>query len=315
MHRITTILSLTLAALLICLSACGEAASPAPASSDSTPSTLRVVATVAMVADLVEHVAGDRAQVTTLLGPGTDPHLYKPTPSDLRALESARIVFYAGLKLEGKMELTLQSLTARVPTKAVTDAIPRDQLRAFEGHPGDFDPHVWFDVALWARCIESVRDELIALDPASADTYRANAAAYTARLGELDAHIRAQLATIPKERRVLLTAHDAFGYFGRAYDIEVLGVQGMSTESEASLKDINTLVATLVDRRIPAVFVESSVPKKNIEALIEGAASRGHTVTIGGELFSDAMGAAGTPEGTYVGMVEHNVRTIVEALR
>lgn len=315
MHRITTILSLTLAALLICLSACGEAASPAPASSDSTPSTLRVVATVAMVADLVEHVAGDRAQVTTLLGPGTDPHLYKPTPSDLRALESARIVFYAGLKLEGKMELTLQSLTARVPTKAVTDAIPRDQLRAFEGHPGDFDPHVWFDVALWARCIESVRDELIALDPASADTYRANAAAYTARLGELDAHVRAQLATIPKERRVLLTAHDAFGYFGRAYDIEVLGVQGMSTESEASLKDINTLVETLVDRRIPAVFVESSVPKKNIEALIEGAASRGHTVTIGGELFSDAMGAAGTPEGTYVGMVEHNVRTIVEALR
>jgi manganese/zinc/iron transport system substrate-binding protein len=308
-------LALALAACLSLLpTGCGK---PAPSSTPpaGTSPKLRVVATVGMVADLVRHVAGEHAEVTVLLGPGTDPHLYKPTPGDLRTLEGAQIVFASGLALEGKMEQTLTSLAKRLPMVAVTDAIPRDKLRAFADHPGAYDPHVWFDVQLWAACITPVEEALAKLDPQHAREYRANAVAYLATLTELDIRVREQIATIPKEKRVLVTAHDAFGYFGRTYDIEVLGVQGMSTESEASLKDINDLVHTLVTRGVPAVFVESSVPKKNIEALLQGAAARGHVIRVGGELYSDAMGPANTPEGTYIGMIEHNVRTIVEALR
>jgi manganese/zinc/iron transport system substrate-binding protein len=275
---------------------------------------LRVVATTGMVADLARVVGGDRVAVTGLMGEGVDPHLYKASPGDVRLLTSAQVIFYSGLLLEGRMVDVLVKLANRKPTFAVTERFPADRLREppeFHGHP---DPHVWFDPRLWAMAVERVRDALIEVDPAGRATYEANAAAYAKELDTLHAWITAEVERIPPQQRILVTAHDAFGYLGAAYGIRVLGIQGISTDSEASLKDINGLVDLLVKERVPAVFVESSVPRKTIDALVEGCRSRGHEVRVGGELFSDALGKAGTPEGTYLGMVRHNVRTIVTGL-
>jgi manganese/zinc/iron transport system substrate-binding protein len=265
-----------------------------------------------MVADLARRVGGDRIDVVVLMGPGVDPHLYKATPGDVRALESADIVFSSGLHLEGKLGELLEKLGERKPVVAVTSVLEHEKLMSDKS--GAHDPHVWFDVSLWAQALAPVRDTLTRHDPAHATAYGSRTEESHRAFTALHDQVREIIATIPKEQRVLVTAHDAFGYFGRAYDVEVLAVQGMSTESEASLKDVNDLVATLVDRRIPAIFVESSVSPKNIQALVEGAAARGHSVRIGGELYSDAMGASGTPEGTYEGMVLHNARTITRAL-
>ncbi len=305
---------LALACCLLC-AACGRGTpAPAPTSSDIAPQHHTIVCTTGMVADLVRAVGGDSVRVTTLMGAGVDPHLYKASPSDIRALEQADMVFYSGLHLEGKMVEVLEKLGKSKPVVAVTDGIPHDKLMAFGGNPDAHDPHVWFDVALWGTCLPTVEEALGRADPARKAQFASARERYAAELQAMDSEVRAALATVPREKRVLVTAHDAFGYFGRAYNVEVLAVQGMSTESEASLADVNALVDTLVSRRIPAVFVESSVSPKNIEALMEGASSRGHTVRIGGQLYSDAMGADGTPDGTYPGMVRHNVRTIVDAL-
>ena len=280
---------------------------------------LVVVATTAMVADIVERVGGEHVVVQTLLGPGTDPHLYKPTPSDMRALQGAQLIVYSGLKLEGKMTDTLENLAKSKRVLNYSDAMARERLLAASEEDAQdgkqFDPHVWFDVALWASGIDAARDALTKADPSNAERFAANANAYKIILADLDTWVRDQIATIPQERRVLVTAHDAFGYFGRAYGIEVQGVQGLSTESEASLSDINRLVDELVARKVPAVFIETSISPKNVEALVQGAKAKGHEVLIGGSLFSDAMGEAGTAQGTYVGMVRHNVTQIVEALR
>lgn len=273
---------------------------------------LRVVATTGMIADAARAIAGTDIEVAALMGEGVDPHLYKPAPGDVRLLESADVILFNGLHLEGKLIETLESLAKRKRVAPLGDALPADSLRRDDG--GHADPHIWFDPVLWAHAADRVAEVLAAADPARADGYRARAATYHTELLSLDREARERLAVIPADRRVLVTAHDAFGYFGRAYGIEVLGIQGISTESEAGLKDINALVDLLVQRKIPAVFVESSVPRKTIEALIEGAQSRGHKIRIGGELFSDAMGAAGTPEGTYVGMFRHNVSVIAAAL-
>lgn len=312
-----------LGAVLLCalLAACGESsrATPAQPASPAAGGAIPVVATVGMVEDLVRRVGGESFAVTTLMGPGTDPHLYKPTPADLRTLESARAIFAVGLKLEGKMEQTLEALGKAKPVVFVGAGL--DQARLIPAGEEDaaagkaVDPHVWFDVALWSQAITPVADALVTLAPAQEAAIRQRAQAYRDELLALHDEVRATLAAVPAQRRVLVTAHDAFHYLGRAYEVEVMGVQGISTESEASLRDVNALVDTLVSRQIPAIFVETSVSRKNIEALLQGAQSRGHTVRIGGELFSDAMGAAGTPEGTYPGMVRHNARTIAEALK
>lgn len=308
-------LSLAAALLLaLGLSACDR--KPASAPTGSAP-PLRVVCTTGMIADAARAIGGDHAQVVALMGEGVDPHLYKPTPGDIRELSDAQVIFYNGLLLEGRMVDVLVKMAAPPKrfTVAVTEHIDHGRLREPEDFGGHADPHVWFDVSLWARAAERIRDAYIEADPAHRDAYTANAASYLDQLAELHAWCHAQIATIPKDRRVLITAHDAFGYFGAAYDIEVLAIQGVSTDSEASVKQINQLVDTIVSRKINAVFIESSVSPKTIEALVEGCRGRGHTVKIGGELFSDAMGAAGTPEGTYVGMVRHNVQTIVSALK
>ncbi|MED1950548.1 metal ABC transporter solute-binding protein, Zn/Mn family [Brevibacillus centrosporus] len=275
----------------------------------------KVTATTGMVADIVKQVGGKHVEVTQLMGAGVDPHLYKASEGDIKRIDQADIIFYSGLHLEGKMVEIFEKIGKTKPVKPVTAKLTKEDLLADPASPDNPDPHVWFDVSLWMKAVEQVRDDLIALDAANQADYSANAEKYLAELKELDAYAKAQLASIPKEQRVLVTAHDAFQYFGRAYEVEVLGLQGISTASEYGLKDVQQLVDTLVDRRIKAVFVESSVPKRSIEAVVQGAAAKNHSVTIGGELFSDAMGAPGTPEGNYLGMVKHNVDTIVGALK
>ncbi len=276
---------------------------------------LRVLATTGMVADAARMVGGDQVEVTALMGPGVDPHLYKASERDVRALTGADLVLYNGLHLEGKMAELFERLAARRHVVPVADAIP-DSLRleppAFEGQP---DPHVWFDVALWSLAVERTRDALIEARPGARATFESRAAAYLDTLRALDAWTRAEMAVVPERQRVLVTAHDAFGYFGRAYGVEVVGLQGISTVSEFGLADVRRLVELIVSRGVKAVFIESSVPRRSIEAVVEGCRSRGHRVAIGGTLHSDALGAEGTPEGTYVGMVRANVRTIVGALR
>ncbi len=277
---------------------------------------LRVVCTTGYVADLVANVGGRHVTVQAIMGPGVDPHLYKARLSDKWKINGADVVFYNGLHLEGRLGGLLEKRARRMPVFAVTDRILQRQperLRRLPGGDG-FDPHVWFDVLLWAECARYVGEKLAEVDPDRAEQYRANARQYAAQLTELDAWVRRQLAAIAPRQRVLITAHDAFGYFGRAYDVEIRSLQGLSTADEAALQNVNQLVDLLVQRRIKAVFVESSVPVKNVRALVEGCAVRGRRVEIGGELYSDALGAAGTPEATYVGTVRYNVTTIVTAL-
>ncbi len=275
---------------------------------------IKIVATTGMIADAARNVAGDRAKVTALMGEGVDPHLYKASPGDARLMSDADLILYNGLHLEGKMADALVKLARRKPTVQVTESIPESLLREPPEFQGQYDPHVWFDVSLWMNVAERIRDALAEHDPAGKETYAGNASRYVEELRALHEWCKEELQQIPREKRVLVTAHDAFGYFGRAYGLEVKAIQGISTDSEPPLTVINDLVDLLVSRRINAVFVESSVPRKTIEALVEGASARGHRVTIGGQLFSDAMGREGTPEGTYVGMVRHNVNTIVRAL-
>jgi manganese/zinc/iron transport system substrate-binding protein len=273
----------------------------------------RVATTVGMVADIVKNIAGDNAEVANIIGSGVDPHVFNPTRSDVALLLKSDIVFYAGLLLEGQMADILVKVSRKRPVFAVTELLSGNYLieDAASNHS---DPHVWMDVQGWMKAVEVVRKALSEFDPSHAGIYRRNAAAYMLQLDRLDQYARQVIATIPVRQRVMVTAHDAFNYMGRAYDIEVMGIQGLSTESEAGLKDINRIVDELVRRKIPAVFVETSVSDKNVKALIEGAASRGHRVRIGGELFSDAMGQSGTYEGTYIGMIDHNATTIARAL-
>jgi manganese/zinc/iron transport system substrate-binding protein len=249
------------------------------------------------------------------MGEGVDPHLYKPTRADVKALLDADMVFYSGLTLEGRMTDTFSRVArSGKPVFPVTEGLDEGYLREPPEFAGHYDPHVWMDVEAWSQCVELVRQALADFDPTNADYYQANAQRYQAELKILDDYAREAIASIPPQQRVLITAHDAFGYFSRAYAIPVRSVQGITTESEAGVDDINKLVDFIVERKLRAIFVESSVSPKNIQAIIEGAAQRGWTVKIGGELFSDAMGRPGTYEGTYIGMIDHNVTTIARAL-
>lgn len=275
----------------------------------------KAVATVGMVADIVRAVAGDKAQVTGIIGEGVDPHLYKPTRGDVASLLAADVVFYSGLMLEGKMADTFVKVArSGKPVYAVTELIDEKFLLEPPDMAGHADPHVWMDASAWARCVAAVAKSLAEFDPANKEFYAANATRAEKEITALHDYAKKSIASVPEKSRMLITAHDAFNYFGRAYGIEVLGIQGISTESEAGLEDINKLVDRLVARGVKAVFVETSVADKNVRALIEGAKARGHEVKIGGSLFSDAMGAAGTYEGTYIGMIDHNVTTITRAL-
>lgn len=304
---------MTLAAvvLVIVLTACSGAAE-----TGDSEGKVQVTATTGMIADVAREVGGAYVDVTGLMGPGVDPHLYKASQGDIRKLEQAKVIFYNGLHLEGKMTDILEKMSKSKIVTAVSENIPVEELRSGKDTGGtEYDPHVWFDVSHWMHATEAVRDTLVEADPEHAEEYKAQAEQYLTKLEALDSEVREKIQEIPEASRVLVTAHDAFGYFGQAYDMKVMGLQGISTAAEYGARDVSELRDYLVDNNIKAVFVESSVPAKAMEAIIAGAAEKGHTVSIGGELFSDAMGAEGTEEGTYIGMIRHNTQTIVEALK
>lgn len=276
---------------------------------------IKVTTTIGMIKDVVEQVGGEHVNVSGLMGSGVDPHLYKASHGDIQKLDDADIIFYNGLHLEGKMVEILERMSKQKPTIAVSENIDPANLRAGDEDMGEYDPHIWFNVKLWMSATETIRDSLMELDPDHKADYQKNAESYLNELKALDQEVAEKIASIPEESRVLVTAHDAFGYFGDAYNIKVMGLQGLSTASEAGTKDLIDLRDYLVENKIKAVFIESSVPRKAIDAVIQGAEEKGHKIEIGGELFSDAMGEEGTPEGTYIGMVRHNVDTIVNALK
>ena len=301
------------ALLVLCLSVlsgCGTQAGAA----DSADGTLKIVTTTSMITDITQQVAGEHATVTGLMGAGIDPHLYVASEGDVTSLQEAEIIFHNGLFLEAQMEDIFGQLAERKTVVAVAGTIDPSRLLPWANYADEYDPHVWFDVSLWMQATETVRDTLMTVDAANAADYEANATAYLAELSELDAYVKEQANRVPAEQRILVTAHDAFHYFGRAYGFDVRGLQGISTASEAGTADVQTLADFIVEKQLPAIFIESSVPVRTIEALQAAVRAKGAEVNIGGQLFSDAMGDSGTPEGSYIGMVRHNIDTIVGAL-
>jgi manganese/zinc/iron transport system substrate-binding protein len=268
-----------------------------------------------MIGYMAQRISGTWATVESLMGPGVDPHLYRPSESDVGRLERADLILYNGLNLEGKMGEVFEKLSRSRRVVAVAKEIPADLLRQPPEFQGHYDPHIWFDVSLWTRTIPPMVAALSAVAPERASDFQKNGEALAAELKELDAWVEREMVKVPEEQRVLVTAHDAFGYFGRRYKVDVVGLQGISTAEEFSIYDVERVVAVIVKRKVKSVFVESSVQPRTIEAVRKACEAQGNNVAIGGQLFSDAMGAAGSPEGTYPGMIRHNVRTILEALQ
>jgi len=291
------------------LTACGSASG-----SDAGDGRLQVVTTTGQIADVVRNVGGEHVTVNALMGPGVDPHLFVASEGDVDRLQQADVIFYNGLFLEAQMADVLQQIGERKPSIAVAEAIAPQNLLPWAQHTDEYDPHVWFDVSLWMKTVEAVRDTLIAADRPNADLYTANAATYLAELAALDAYVKTQVARVPPDQRVLVTAHDAFHYFGRAYGFDVRGLQGISTAAEAGTADVRELAGFIAEHKIRAIFIETSVPVRAVEALQAAVADRGFAVEIGGKLYSDALGSPDGNAATYVGMVRANIDTIVGAL-
>ena len=291
-------------------SGCDPKGQPGAATGDK----LRVVTTIGMITDVVKNVGGPRVEVTGMVAPGVDPHFYNPTPKDVQRLGSAHIIFYNGLHLEAKMTDILAKMSEDTLTVAVTDAVDRNLLLTPAEYEGLYDPHLWFDVELWMQTVGKVRDALSEFDAENTDLYRSNAERYLTKLTELDEYVKSQVEHVPSQQRVLVTAHDCFNYFGKAYGFEVRGLQGISTATEVGIADVQELATFIAERGISAIFVESSVSPRSLEAVKSAVKSKGFDVKIGGVLFTDAMGNEGTPEGTYIGMIRYNINTIVHAL-
>jgi len=305
-------LTITLLALLSILG-CSESTPSASSSDARTP--YQITTTTGMITDIVKRVAGEHAQVQGLMNSGVDPHLYQPTRDDIQRLAQSDVVFYNGLHLEGKMTNTFERLAeTSTVVVAVTEDLDGSILRSPPGFDGHHDPHVWMDPIAWCSAVEVVSRTLGEYDPVHATEYQEHARVLIEEIHDLSARAELAIGTIPESKRVLITAHDAFGYFGQRYHFEVIGIQGISTESEAGVRDIERIVDLIVQREIGAVFVETTVSERNIRALIAGAQSKGQAIKIGGSLFSDAMGLEGTYEGTYIGMIDHNITRIVRAL-
>lgn len=318
MKRLSITLSIFLILLGGLLTACGSAASNSvtqgDTDSDSQSNKLNVVATTGQIHDAALNVGGEAINLTGMFGPGVDPHLYVPTESDVTLLSDADVIFYNGLHLEAQMARVLEQMTKRgVTVVAVGDALPPERLLDWDDS-APYDPHVWNDPELWSLAVEVIRDTLIEVDPDNADLYRNNTQTYLAEIAETHEYIKSEVEHISQDQRVMITAHDAFGYYARTYGFEVRGLQGISTESEASTADVQALADFIVERKIPAVFIETSVPPRNIEAVQAAVKAKGFEIKIGGELYSDALGDAGTPAGTYTGMLRHNTDTLVNAL-
>lgn len=276
---------------------------------------LYVVATTGMLYDAAINIGKDRIRAEAIMGPGVDPHLYKATQGDLSKLNNADLVIYNGLALEGKMGEILEKLGKRKPVVAAAENIPKDKLLGAVGYQNAFDPHIWFDVMLWKSAVTEIEKALIRTDSTNQEFYRKNALSYQLKLDSIHRMVLERIKEIPEKQRILVTAHDAFQYFGRAYGIRVEGLQGISTVADIGLRDIARVTDLIIENDIKAIFIETSVSEKTINALIEGCREKGHEVIIGGALFSDAMGEIGTYEGTYEGMVTTNVNTIVNSLK
>ena len=295
--------------LSLCLVGCSA---PTESRTNKKP---HIVATTGMLYDAVINIGGDSITAEVLMGPGVDPHLYKATQGDLSKLNQAKIVVYNGILLEGKMSDILKKLGRSKITLAAAESIPDSLLIRHGDHEDAFDPHVWFDVSLWQLAVTAIGKSMINLDSANRTYYQSNLETYLSKLDSLDNYIKRSIQEIPEKQRILVTAHDAFGYFGQAYGVKVEAVQGLSTVSDFGLKDIADLIDLIIANDIRAIFVETSVSDRSINAIVTGCQKKGHEVVIGGNLYSDAMGELGTPEGTYPGMFTKNVQTIVEALK
>lgn len=300
-----------LAALTLMLAACNED----EAKTEGADKEGNVVATTGQIADAVKVISGEKLNVTTLMGPGVDPHLYKATQGDMTTLENAEVIFYNGLHLEGQLQDIFDQMGKDKTVFAAAEVLKGEQLLVDEEDDSLNDPHVWFDIMLWKEVVDGIGDTLVEEYPEHKKDFEKNEKEYLAQLDELATYAKERVAEIPQEQRILVTAHDAFNYFGESLGFDVSGLQGLSTESEYGVKDVEDMVMYLVENNIKAIFVESSVSDKAMNAVIEGAKEKGHTVVIGGELFSDAMGAEGTEEGTYLGMYKHNINTIVDSLK
>jgi manganese/zinc/iron transport system substrate-binding protein len=283
---------------------------------DPAEDRLNVVATTTMLADLSTVIGGERVTVDGLMGPGIDPHLYQASAGDVSLMQNADVVVYNGLHLEGKMGEIFEALSGQGPTViCIEDGLDETKLLAWEDDSSVHDPHIWFDVSLWKDAAEIVTDGLSQADSEGKGEYEANLEAYLAELDETDAYIRGRASELPESQRVLVTAHDAFQYFGKAYGFEVRGLQGISTDAEAGTADVSDLAGFIVERQIKAIFVESSVPPKTIEALQAAVKAKGFDVAIGGELYSDSLGDAKSGTDTYILTVKANIDTIVDALK
>lgn len=275
---------------------------------------LNVVTTTSMITDLVKNIGGEHINLQGLMGSGVDPHLYKASEGDVSKLSNADIIFYNGLHLEGKLVEVFEKMKA-IKTIAISDAIDESTLIGSEYFASNYDPHIWFNPDYWMQATQFVVDKLSEAIPEQKAAFESNGSNYIKQLETLKASLTSIIETLPKEKRVLVTAHDAFNYFGKSFDFEVVGLQGLSTATEAGVQDVQKLSAFIIEKHVKAIFIESSVPRRTIEALQAAVNSKGHNVTIGGSLYSDALGNAGTIEGTYVGMFEYNVNTIVNALK
>ncbi|MEW4923411.1 zinc ABC transporter substrate-binding protein [Algibacter sp. 2305UL17-15] len=280
----------------------------------STNGKLNVVTTTTMITDLVKNIGGEHINLQGLMGSGVDPHLYKASEGDVAKLSNADIIFYNGLHLEGKLVEVFEKMKNK-KTIAISDALDEKTLIGSEYFASNYDPHIWFDVAYWKQATLFVVKTLSEEIPEQKTEFETNGATYITQLNALKTKLETTISTLPKEQRILVTAHDAFNYFGKAFDFEVVGLQGLSTATEAGVQDVQKLAAFIIEKNVKAIFVESSVPKRTIEALQAAVKSKNHEVTIGGTLYSDALGDAETIEGTYIGMFEYNVNTIVNALK
>ena len=306
------ILSIAGLLLLIVLTACGGGnAESSDDPGESADGKIKVLTTIAQIGEPLSVIGGDKVNVESLMGPSVDPHLYNPTQSDIQKVDEAEVIFYNGLNLEVNMVPVFESIGESKPVLAIGEAVPEDEIMKDED--GAIDPHIWFDIDLWRMALDAAVEELKAYSPEHADYFEENKHEYFQRLEELKEDAK-KLGEIPEQNRILVTAHDAFGYFGNMHDIQVIGLQGLSTEDEIGISDINDTIEIIKEHQVPAIFVESSISPEAIEAVLEGAQSEGIPVELGGELFSDAMGTPGTEEGTYIGMYRHNVDTIYEAL-
>jgi manganese/zinc/iron transport system substrate-binding protein len=281
----------------------------------TTNGKLNIVTTTSMITDLVRNIGGDSVNVQGLMGTGVDPHLYKASEGDVSRLSNADVVFYSGLHLEGKLVDVFEKMGRNTNTIALAEVLDKNKLIGSEYFASSFDPHIWFNIQYWKQLTIYLTSELSRLDPNNSTFFEKNKLVYLEQLDTLEEEVLKTIATLSKEKRVLVTAHDAFNYFGDAYGFEVVGLQGLSTATEAGVQDVQNLAKLIIDKKVQAIFVETSVPKRTIEALQQAVLSKGFEVEIGGTLYSDALGNKGTDEGTYLGMFRYNVNTIVEALK